>query len=367
MATLIIDAHEDLAYNMLSFGRDYCLSASEIRQSEEKTDIPESNGHTMLGWPEYQLGQITIIFGSLFAVPIQHHKPEWGSQFYENPDRAYHLYRAQVDTYEKLTDTHPEKYCLIRNLDDLSRVLHRWEQSPASYPENTNPTGIVMTMEGAEGIRHVEELEEWWEVGVRIIGPVWAGTRFCGGMFEPGTFSNEGFNLLEVMLGLGFTLDISHMREKSALQALDRYEGTVIASHGNARALLDGDPKERHLSDRVIRLLIERGGVIGVIPYNLYIKKDWKPSDGRQSITLDMLIAHIDHICQIAGNADHAGIGTDFDGGFGFPDVPYEMNTIADLQKIVPLLQKKGYDQTDISAIMGANWQRILESTLPGK
>lgn len=88
-----------------------------------------------------------------------------------------------------------------------------------------------------------------------------------GGTFEQGDFTNEGYALLEIMAELGYTLDISHMNEVSALQALDRYEGPVIASHANARSLIKNIEGERQLTDRTIRRLIERGGVMGVVPF----------------------------------------------------------------------------------------------------
>jgi membrane dipeptidase len=82
-------------------------------------------------------------------------------------------------------------------------------------------------------------------------------------------------------------------------------------------------------------------------------------------VSLDLVVDHIDYICQMAGDANHVGIGTDFDGGFGLQSVPREINTIADLQKLVPLLGEKGYTDNDIRAIMGNNWLSHLKHTLP--
>lgn len=372
----IIDAHQDLAYNALTFARDYLRSASETRRLEKDTLTIQRTGHTLLGWPEFQRGQVAAIFATLFLAPRRYQAGAWETQVFSSTDEAHRLYETQLSYYRRLTDDHPEQFRLVYNHFDFQEVMAAWEKEPAYLPENavseaperqavTHPTGLVLLMEGAEGIRSPEELEEWWEMGVRIVGPVWAGTRFCGGTLEPGDFTSEGLALLEVMAELGFTLDISHMTEASALQALDRYEGTVIATHANARALLKGVENERHLTDRVIRRLIERDGIMGVIPFNRFLRPGWSPSDDRQSITLQMLAAHIDHICQLAGDAYHAGLGTDFDGGFGWPAVPYEINTIADLQKLVPILAEKGYSEESIRDILGVNWQRFLERTLP--
>jgi membrane dipeptidase len=220
-------------------------------------------------------------------------------------------------------------------------------------------------MEGAEAIQSFDELPEWWQLGLRIIGPAWAGTRFCGGSGEPGPLTSEGYALLDAMAECGFVLDISHMDERAVLQALDHYPGAVIASHSNALALLKGSDSNRHLSDVVIRVLLERGGVIGIVPLGNFLLPGWKAGDSRQEIGLKRVVAHIDYVCQMAGNALQVGLGTDFDGGFGVQSAPFEIDSSADLQKIGPLLAEKGYSDTDIAAILGENWISLLRRILP--
>jgi membrane dipeptidase len=379
----IIDAHQDLAYNALTFGRNYLQSAGETRRQEQGGPTPQRNGHTLLGWPDYQRGQIAALFGTLFLTPRRYQRASWETQVFSDTQQAYQRNQEQLNFYRRLTDENPDQFRLVLTRQDLSEVLAPWEKSPAYLPAEsdnqpgsqdvepdprpsvTHPVGIVLLMEGAEGIHSPKELEEWYERGVRLLGPVWAGTRFCGGTYEPGDFTAEGFELMEVMASLGLTLDISHMTEASALQALDRYEGPIIATHANARALIKGADNERHLTDRTIRQLIERDGVMGVLPYNRFLDRDWYSGGDRRSVTLHTLAAHIDHICQIAGNSLHVGIGTDFDGGFGWPDVPYGIETIADLQKLAPTLKEIGYSDESIDDIFGRNWRRHLERSLP--
>ncbi|MDR3575670.1 MAG: membrane dipeptidase [Anaerolineaceae bacterium] len=362
---LIFDAHEDIAYNMLTFGRDYRRSSQETHLVERDTAVPGFWGDSLLGWPDYQLGQVALIFGTLFIVPRQYKDGEWDTQTYATTTQAHTLYQRQIDVYQRLCDENPEKFRLVRSRKDLDDVLSAWDRAPADYPKVTHPVGIVLSMEGAEGIRGPEELEEWWEAGLRLVGPVWAGTRFCGGTYQPGAFSSEGFELLDVMAELRYTLDVSHMSDKSTAQALDYYSGPVIASHSNARALIQGAQNERHLTDANIRKLIERDGVIGILPYNRFLNNNWARSDGRNDMRLDLVVGQMDYICQMAGDARHVSLGSDFDGSFGVQSVPLEINTIADLQKLAPLLQIKGYSNADIQAILGGNWRRHLERNLP--
>src|SRR4030042_2807750 len=162
-----------------------------------------------------------------------------------------------------------------------------------------------------------------------------------------------------------FTLDLSHMDEKAALQALDTYPGAIIASHANALAMLKETSSNRHLTDRVIQVLLERDGTIGIVAANGFLRPNWMDAGGRSSVTLDYVVAQMDYICQMAGNAYHVGIGSDFGGGFGLPSVPMEVDTIADLHKINPILIQKGYTQVEIDAILGKNWLVHLQNNLP--
>jgi membrane dipeptidase len=356
----MVDAHQDLAYNMITFGRDYTRSALATRDLEHGELAPEKTGETLLGWPEYQRGQVAVIFATLFAAPLRRKLGEWDTQCYANTEQAGRIYRSQIDVYKRLTEDHPDKFRLIHGYDDLHSVLENW----AKEDQDEHPVGLVVLMEGAEGVREPAELEEWHQLGVRIIGPAWAGTRFCGGTHEPGPLTQDGYALLEGMAEFGFILDLTHMDEQAVLQALDAYPGAMIASHSNALALLGDTQTNRHLTDRVIHGLMERDGIIGVVPANGFLKPGWKESGGRGGVTLEHVIAQIDYICQMAGDARHTAIGTDYDGGFGLQSVPAEIDTIADLQKIASPLAERGYSDDDIAAILGGNWLRLLHHTL---
>ncbi|HEY62426.1 MAG TPA: hypothetical protein G4N95_07230 [Anaerolineae bacterium] len=361
MSLMIIDAHEDLAWNMLSLGRDYTRSAALTRKKEQGTNIPSYNGDTLLGWEDYQRGNVAVVFSTLFAAPARASLGSWDTQTYATIDEAHARYKAQLDAYHRLTDENPDKFKIIhtkKELDDLFAL--RLANQLAT------PVGLIILMENAEGVHNPDELEMWWRRGVRIIGPAWRGTRFCGGTGEPGSLTKEGFALLEGMASMGFVLDISHMDEKAVLQSLDIYPGTIIASHANAAALLKGTKSNRFLSDCVIRGLLERDGVVGVVPYNRFLLSGWTETDGRACVSLEYVVSQIDYICQFAGDARHVGFGTDFDGGFGVQKAPSGIDTIADLQKIAPLLADKGYSDEDIRAIFAQNWVTILNRCLPG-
>ncbi|MEW6287463.1 MAG: membrane dipeptidase [Chloroflexota bacterium] len=361
---LIVDSHQDLAWNMLTYGRDYTRSVQETRRLEAGTPTPQQNGDSLLGWHEYQRGKIAVIFATLFAAPLRKKEPG-DILLYQDSETAHRLYRQQIDLYRQLADSHPDKFRLIASTSELDAVLEHW--SRPELDSSGHPVGLLYLMEGADAIRSPHELTEWWDLGLRMIGLAWAGTRYCGGTGEPGPLTDEGRRLLRAMADYNFILDLSHMDEAAALEALDRYPAPVMASHANCAALLRGAETNRHLPDHVIRALIEREGVIGVIPLNTFLKVGWLRKQGsrREEVPLDALIAHIDHICQLAGNSEHAAIGSDFDGGFGLQSVPPELDSIADLPLIGDKLIERGYSQTDVENILGGNWLRFLRRNLP--
>ena len=378
---IVVDSHEDLAWNILAFRRDYTQAVAETRAIEGGTETPIRNGDTMLGWPEWVAGRVGIVFATLFAPPARHENFEWSPIRYETPEQAHLLYRDQLDTYSRLTEQHPEKFRIIRNALDLRERIEEWEAYEAAQEEvgrgdgrtvsselsdgqTTAPAiGLVLLMEGADGVREPAELGMWFEAGVRIVGPAWIGTQYTGGTREPGGFTDRGFALLEAMADVGMILDFSHLAEQAAYEALERYSGAVIASHSNPRSLVPRSRNpDRHLTDELIRGIADREGVIGIVLYNKFLDQEWEP--GRE-LTISKVVAHIDYVCQLLGSAKSVGIGSDFDGGFGRESVPAELDSVANLRFIGEALSRASYTEGDVEAILGGNWIRILTQALP--
>ncbi|MFK7804224.1 MAG: dipeptidase [Anaerolineae bacterium] len=355
---MIVDAHLDLAYSKIENGRELFLPLDQIRDYEEHK--PCVDGIATVTFPELRKGKIGLTFGSIFACPptepCQHIN-------YNTPDQAYSVGLTQLDYYHRIADEN-QSLRLIGDNKQLQELLDN--QNYDFDPETESPPllGIVPMMEGADPIREPAELEEWWERGLRIIAPAWDDSRYAKGAWRQSTegFSKDGFALMEVMADLGFILDVTHLNEPATFQALERYEGTVIASHSNSRQLAP-HVEERNLSDSQARLLGERGGVIGIALYNRFLKKDHVKGERKETVTLDVVAAHIDHYCQLLGSADYVGIGSDLDGGFGAADIPDEIDSVADLYKIGDKLKERGYEPADVEKIMGGNWVSLLQRT----
>jgi membrane dipeptidase len=349
----IVDAHEDIAYGALALGRDVCRSALETRRLEQSTDTPLREGLCTLGLPEWLEGHIAVICGTIFVEPFRpgHSTP----CTYTTTDEAHRLAQAQLDYYHRLSDE-CEQIALIGGRAELDAVLESWKGEAPHV-------GIVPLMEGADPIREPAEVEMWFEQGVRLVGLSWTtGSHYAGGDSAPGPLTDAGRVLLEAMADLGLVLDVSHLAERAFFEAMDRFEGRIIASHANPRARVPGP---RQLSDEMIRCLTERDGVVGIVLYNAFLRPGWSKDDPREAVTIADVAAAIDHVCQVVGDATHVGLGSDFDGGFGAESIPAGMDTIADLGRIAPALGELGYGDEDIAGIMGGNWLRLLQEVLP--
>jgi membrane dipeptidase len=350
---VIVDAHEDVAWNALVLGRDVLRSALETRRLEENTAIPQRDGLCMVGLPEWLAGGVAVVFGTIFVAPANRGFPE--PHTYTTAEEAHALGQAQLDFYHRLADT-SDQVALIGNRAHLDDVLTGQEGKAPRV-------GIVLLMEGADPVREPAEAAAWFERGVRLVGLSWAaGSRYAGGNGAPGRLTAAGRELLAVMADLGLILDVSHLAEEAFFEAVDRFGGRIVATHANPRARVPGP---RQLSDEMIRRLVERDGIIGVVPYNRFLRPDWAREDAKDMVTVADVAAAIDHVCQVVGDAAHVGLGSDFDGGFGAESAPAGIDTVADLARIGPALGELGYGEDDIAAILGGNWVRVLRATLP--
>lgn len=240
--------------------------------------------------------------------------------------------------------------------------MAEWEAWDAAHDELTDetpPLGFVISMESADAILEPAQLEDWVQAGLRAIGPTHYGPgRYAGGTSVESGLTELGPPLLQEMERLGVILDMTHFSDRSFWEALEHYDGPVLASHNNCRALV---PHQRQFSDEQLRAIIDRDGVIGAAFDDWMLYPGWVVGQtSNKEVSLDTVVDHIDYVCQLAGNSQHAALGTDLDGGFGREQSPHDLDTIADLQEIPALLSKRGYGDDDIAAIMHGNWLRLL-------
>ncbi|MGH2536396.1 MAG: dipeptidase [Candidatus Promineifilaceae bacterium] len=351
-AMLIVDAHLDLAYNALVHGRNLRAPLAEVRAAEAGREETGRIGTATVSLPELRAAGVALVFGTLFVAPAGSEELARERPFsYRTPEEAHRLAQEQLDFYHRLADE-VEYVRLVTGLAGLEAVLKSHEG------EGPGLLGIMPLMEGADPVRRPAELEQWHERGLRAIGPAWDDTRYAPGAWKAGgPLTAAGRKLLNSMADFHLILDLTHMAEQASLEALDRYPGPVMSSHANARALV---PTNRQLSDIQIRRIAERDGVLGIVLANGFLKEGHKRADPKQNVTLQHVADHIDHFCQLIGDAGHVGIGSDFDGGFGREHVPAGVDAPADLLQLAPVLRERGYSQADAAGILGGNWIAFL-------
>jgi membrane dipeptidase len=348
---IIFDAHLDLAWNALDWNRSLALEVSEIRSFEQAQGLSgKGRGCNTVSFPALRKGRVAVFIATLLARVLRPGSVP-GFERYSSMEAAYAAAQGQVAYYRAL-----ERQKTIRWIKDWSGLrshIHAWLNDDVL----DEPLGFILSMEGADPVLSPDQVQDWWDAGLRIIGPAHYGispyahgTGTQGGLFPPGR------HLLKEMERVGMILDVTHLSDESFDEALDLYGGPVLASHHNCRALVPG---QRQLSDDQIKRLVARGAVIGTaldawMLYPGWIRDQTKPEEA--GVILESMVDHIDHICQIAGNTAHAGIGSDLDGGFGREQSPGDLDTIADLQRLPSLLSKRGYNDEAVRAIMYANW-----------
>jgi len=347
---IIVDGHLHLAWEMLRWNRDVTKNVITTRQSEAGM-TGKGRGRGMTGLPEMRRGQVALCFG-LICTSTDPGGTSVGN--YRTPEATWAYSQAERACYTVLQEQGLLR--MIRNTSELEAHIHEWENAGDTPP----PLGFVLDLEGCDPILSPGQLEQWWEDGLRVASLSHYGAgRYAAGTGPSGGVTPIGRELLQGMERLNIVLDTAHLSEQSFWEAVDIFHGPIAFTHGGTRAVV---PMWRNLSDEQLRVLIDRGGVIGTSMDNWQISKGWiREQSTPDSVSLENVVDNIDHVCQLAGNADHAAIGTDLGGGFGTEQSPRELDSIADLQELVPMLRRRGYSEEDVGKITHGNWIRLLK------
>ena len=349
-----IDAHLDLSMNAMEWNRDLTRPLAEINAREQgMTDKPD-RGKGIVSLPELRKGNVGLVVATQIArfVATDNPLPGWYS-----PQQAWAHTQGQLAWYRAM-----EKQGELRQIRDWQELEAQLDYWNAGEDKSQKAIGYILSLEGADSIVRLDYLETAYENGLRALGPAHYGPgRYAYGTDSSAPLSQQGKDLLCKMDELGIILDATHLCDLAFWDALDHFQGPVWASHNNCRALVDHN---RQFSDEMIKALIARGAVIGGVFDAWMLSPGWirgKSTPKERNVTLATLLDHLDHICQLAGNANHIGIGSDLDGAFGKEQCPSDLETIADLQKIPGLLQARGYSKEDIQKVMHGNWLRFLK------
>ena len=319
---MIVDAHLDIAWNAVSAGRGF---------------LGEPAPGYLVSRSTLTTNGVGLVFATLYTAPARAGRAMRTRFVYENAHEAHIMAVAQVNYY---------RTCglqLIRDRAELKAYVGGWKKGQLA---------AVLLMEGADPIEDPSQLGAWTGMGVRIIGPAWAGTRYSGGTGAPGGLTELGRRLLKAMRRKGVILDLSHMAQEAVDDAFKMWRGPIMASHSNSRDLVPGD---RQVTDETVAEVARRGGIVGVSFYKDHLRKS-----GRA--TLDDVVRHMLHHARAAGGPEHIGIGTDVDGGFDSRYAPFD--DLAKLKELRTRLRAH-FSRTQVDGVMGDNWLDFLSRSLP--
>lgn len=355
---MIVDAHLDLSANALHWNRDYTQPVARIRERElelKQTDLP-GRGRGTVSLPEMRRAGIGLCVATQIArcTVGKEVLPQFPG--FASPAIAWAVTQGQLAWHRAMEEAGEMRP--VSNRAELDAHLAAWEGGGEA-----EPIGYVLSLEGADSLIDIDYLHRAHAYGLRALGPTHYGPgRYAAGTAAEGSFTPAGRALLKEMAALNIICDITHLTDEGIAEALETYGGPIWASHSNCRAIVPG---QRQLSDEQIRALIGRGAIIGAVCDAWMLYPGWERgvTDPHEAgVSLQSVADHIDHVCQIAGSADHAGIGSDLDGGFGTEQGPVDVDTIADLGRLSGILAARGYTGADVEKIMGGNWIRFLRA-----
>ncbi len=350
---LLIDAHLDLSLNAVNWNRDLTRPVADIRQSER--GMPgQGRGNNTVALPEMRRGEVAISIATVLARSNPHGTSNID---FKNQAIASAMAQGQLAYYNILESQGQLRQ--LRTWHEVEAHLRQWN----THREHC-PLGYILSMEGADPILSAAHVEFWWERGLRAAGISHFGRgTYAHGTGSPGGLTPQGPDLLRAMRQAGMALDVTHLADDAFWQAVKIFDGPIWASHNNCRALVPGD---RQFSDDQLRYLIERDAVIGaVLDIWMLYPKFVAGATPNTVVSLEDVVNHMDHICQLAGNTRNIAVGSDLDGEFGTEQTPHDVDTIADLQKLPAILKSRGYSDADIEGIMHGNWLRIFQRALP--
>lgn len=349
---LCFDAHLDLSMNALEWNRDQRWTVEKIRDTEEGMKDKPDRGRNTVSFPALREGKVGLVVATQIGRVVKPGSPipGWYSQ-----EQAWAHTQGQLQWYRTMEAAGEMKQIIDRS--SLDESLNLWKDT-----HEKTPICYILSLEGADSIISMDHLEGAYGYGLRAVGPAHYGPGvYANGTDSSGRLNEKGIGLLRKMDQLNMILDVTHLNDDAFWHALDNFKGHMWASHNCCRKFVNHN---RQFSDEMILELISRRAVIG-IPLDAWMMvPDWirgKSDPIARNVTLDIMVDNIDHICQLAGNSLHAGIGSDLDGGYGTEQCPNDLDTISDLQKIPGLLRNRGFRDEDIQNIMHLNFVRFLQ------
>ena len=320
--TIMVDGHVDIPYR--------------LRNHPEDISIETGDGH--FDYVRAKEGGLNAPFMSIY-IP---------SEMENNGARA--LADTLIDMVEDLASTYPDKFAVATSPDQIEEQFTEGLISLPMGMENGAP------IEG-----DLANISYFYDRGIRYITLTHArDNHICDSSYDTtrtwNGLSEFGKQVVAEMNRVGVMVDISHVSDSAFYQVMELTEVPVIASHSSCRHFTPGI--ERNMSDDMIKMLAENGGVIHINYGSFFLEDGWtekKEADSTHFTTLQQVADHIDHVVKLT-SVDHVGFGSDFD---GVSNLPVGLSDASMMPNLIEELLKRGYSEEDIKKICYQNTFRV--------
>jgi len=358
--SLILDSHIDVPYRLWS-------------QHLEGLEIDDISGPTNgdFDFIRARKGGLNVPFFSIYLPAST-----------EEDGTSHKMANDLIDMIEDIVTLYPEKFLLIKSVDDLSSLT------------NKNIVGIALGMENGAPIEgDLSRVEYYYDRGIRYITLTHSKTNHISDSsydedIQWHGLSEFGKTLIEEMNRVGLMIDISHVNDEAFYQAIELSQVPVIASHSSLRHFTPGF--ERNVNDAMLNKLAEKGGVLQINFGSSFISQrprdymdlmnnflELKFGQSREGVseevinearkeffsknkypyaTLDEVLDHFDRVVNLVG-VDHVGIGSDYD-GVG-DTLPIGLKDVSSYPSLIEGFLERGYSREDIDKILGGNLIRV--------
>ncbi|MBK9403188.1 MAG: dipeptidase [Ignavibacteria bacterium] len=356
---LLVDTHNDFIWKVFDKGAVF----------GQKNDFTQSD------LPRFKAGGVDV---QIFAVWIPMNKVK----------KSYGFAASQISRLKSFETEYFQEFEFAKTYDDIIRIT-----------SEKKLCGLIGIEGGTAIEKNLDNINTFFDLGVRYIGLTWNNTNFISTSAKdetengkPGGLSGFGIEVIKRMNETGMLIDVSHLSEAGFWDVINNSASPVIASHSNCYSIAQ---HFRNLKDDQIKAIANSGGYIGINFYDTFLEMDAdknrtmnayeKYSDELNALnekygddlikfneernkflqekniaagtSIDKVIEHIDYIKNLVG-ADYIGIGSDFDGGITPPNELYDASCYPELTK---KLVEKGYTEEEIKKILGGNFLRVFK------
>ena len=331
--SLVVDTHNDTVLHLIKSPPFIASGASPL---PPRRTLGERSEHGQIDIPRIEEGGVDCLLFAMYVSP---------------------LYTARLRRLMQMLDAFTME---VERYPDMIAVATNYRQIMKTVKDGK--IAAVITVEGGEPLEgSIEALRTIYRLGARSL----TLTHFPRNELGDGSGADSGSHLTEFgrevvqeMNRLGMLVDISHLNETGFWDVIELSKDPVVATHSNCKALCS---HHRNLTDDQIKALAEKGGVMNLSFCAGFIKDGvgFGDPEALKKVTVEDWLDHLDHAVELVGTS-HVGVGSDLDGGCGFPG----LDDVTKFPSLTEGLVSRGYSDEDIEKILGANDLRVFKKVL---